>query len=121
MKNRFKFHHEDEGRTIHCVVIEIPRNGAKVPCVSAGGKFYRVPAELLKHEPEGSPIDDAKASELLERGFVHLQKKRSRAQELRERRVELNRKLNDALGIDDILLSTGFGWTPNVEEYIRSL
>lgn len=121
MQNRFKFHHEEEGRTIHCVIIEIPRNGARVPCVSAGGKFYRVPAELLKHVPEGSPIDDAKASILLERGFQYLNRKREHAAQLRERRNELNRQLNDLLGLDDILLSTGFGWTPNVEEYIRSL
>ncbi|MFA5053253.1 MAG: hypothetical protein WC565_04305 [Parcubacteria group bacterium] len=100
MINRFKFHHEDEGRTIHCVVVEIPRKGARVPCVSAGGKFYRVPAELLKHVPAGSPITDPKAAELLERGFTHLSNKRERAQLARDRRAELDRQLGELLGAD---------------------
>lgn len=100
MINRFKFHHEDEGRTIHCVVVEIPRKGARVPCVSAGGKFYRVPASLLKHEPTGSPITDAKAAELIERGFTHLMNKRERAQLARDRRAELDRQFAELLGTD---------------------
>lgn len=100
MINRFKFHHEDEGRTIHCVVLEIPRKGARVPCVSAGGKFYRVPVQALRHEPTGSPITDAKAAELLERGFNHLKSKREHAQAVRERREAMDRQLNALLGLD---------------------
>ena len=74
MKNRFQFHDEEIGRTIHCVIIEVPRKGARVACVSKGGKFYRVPVNLLKHVPENSSIDDTQAIELIERGIAHLQK-----------------------------------------------
>lgn len=100
MINRFKFHHEDEGRTIHCVVLEVPRKGARVPCVSLGGKFYRVPVQELRHVPEDSPITDPKAAELLERGFNHLASKREHAQVVRERRETMNSQLNALLGFD---------------------
>lgn len=98
MINRFNFHSEAEGRTIHCIILEKPRTGARIPVVSAGGKIYRVPVEMLKHEPEYTLINDEKARELVTRGLTHLETKRERARQSRERSAELDRRLADLLG-----------------------
>lgn len=79
MVNRFQFHSEAEGRTIHCLVLEQPRrNGTRLPVVSAGGKVYRVPVGMLRNVPTGSPIGEDRAAELLVRGLHVLHSKRAR-------------------------------------------
>jgi len=98
MINRFKFHHEDEGRDIHCLILEIPRKGARVPCISLGGKFYRVPAGMLTNVPEGSPITAEKATELGEKGQKHIAVTRNQREAAKARREMIDRQLAELLG-----------------------
>lgn len=99
MINRFKIASTHEGRTIHCVVVEPPRRAnARVIVACQNGKAMRVPTAMLKHVPEGSPITEEQAEQLLDASRRLVAGNRAVDRQKRQQRARLNAELNALLG-----------------------
>lgn len=99
MINRFKFTSTRTGQVLHCVVVEQPRRAnARAICAIMDGRTMRVPVAMLQHVPEGSPITEERAKELLGGSRKLVADNRAVQRAKRQRNATLNAQLNELLG-----------------------